>query len=804
MKRNIYFLLILIGWFVQGKAQQNMTLVSNFDFAEDANDIWGYVAPNATEYALIGLRNGLAVVNIANPTQPFLRDFIPGDNSTWRDIKTEGNFVYMIADEGNDGLLAIDMSLHDQVVALDYQYHKPVVTINGVTDTLQRGHNLYIDENGICYVAGSNLYNGAVVFFDVKTTPGIPNHIGQGHPEYAHDVYVRGDTMYSSDIYQGYFSVVDISNKTNPNILATQNTPFLFTHNAWLSDDGKTLFTTDERADAPVGAYDISDLNNIEELDAFRPPTTLNQGVIPHNVHVKGNYLVISHYSDGVIIVDATDPSNMVQTGQYDTYTAFGTGFEGCWGAYPFLPSGLLLASDISTGLYVLDPTYTRASYLQGMVSDASNGNALEGVKIVTAGQGAGLTTYSDVSGNYSSGFAAPGTLDVTFSKSTYESKTVTVTVMNGQVTMEDVQLTPLIPFTMNGTVVEDGMNTPIPNAKVTIYNNDLEYNATTDASGNFTIPSFYEGSFTAIAGNWGHKTVEFSNQFYNSVNSSIQFELGTGYEDHFAVDLGWTVSGTATSGMFVLETPVDVQGPFPSSDIITDIGKKAYITGNNPNLIDNNVNGGNTRITSPTFDLSGYVDPYVRYYSYSFSINFSDSIPFPFPQGDDTLKVMLSNGNTTVVVEEFPGYSFPSSWSNSNIRVADYLTPTSTMQLIFDASDYPTTNQDVTVAGIDYFRVTEEGMIGNENLLEERIDFNVFPNPFTRETVLALPANFKADEFRVEVYNALGQNVETQSISSKRDVVSVGSSLEAGIYFVKLLTDEKEWGAVRVVKASN
>jgi len=798
MKRNFYFLFILLGWLIQGKAQQNITQLSNFDFAQDANDIWGYVAPDSTEYALIGLRNGLAVVNIANPTQPFLRDFIPGDNSTWRDIKTEGEFVYVIADEGNDGLLAIDMTLHDQVVALGSQYHKPVVTINGITDTLQRGHNIYIDENGICYMAGSNLYNGAVVFFDVRTTPGTPNHIGQGHNEYAHDVFVRGDTMYSSDIYQGYFSVVDIADKTNPLILATQNTPFQFTHNAWLSDDGKTLFTTDERGDAPVASYDISDLSDVKELDAFRPPSTLGQGVIPHNVHVKGDYLVISHYSDGIIVVDATNPANMVQTGQYDTYTSFGTGFEGCWGAYPFLPSGLILASDITSGLYVLDPTYTRASYLEGLVTDASNGTSLDDVKV--SPQGSTITTFSDASGNYKTGFATSGTIDVVFSKSTYESRTVTVTLVNGQLTTENVQLTPLVPFTMTGTVIDDVTNSPIPNAKVTIYNNDLEYDATTDVTGTFTMPTFYEGDFTAIAAHWGHKTVE-TNQFLNSVNNSLQFKLVVGYEDHFAVDLGWTVSGTATTGMFVRDFPVETPGPFPSSDVILDIGRKAFVTGTDPTLF-NNVNGGNTVLTSPVFDLSGYTDPHVRYYSYSASVHFADTIPFPFPQGDDTLKVMLSNGTTTVTIEEFPGYSFPANWYNSNIRVADFLTPTSTMQIIFETSDYPSSLEDVTVAGIDYFRVTEEGIIGNEDLPKERVDFKVFPNPFSEETILALPDNFEANAFSVEVYNALGQLIETQFITDKLDVISVGASLDAGIYFVKLVTDDKEWGAVRVVKA--
>ena len=46
------------------------------------------------------------------------------------------------------------------------------------------------------------------------------------------------------------------------------------------------------------------------------------------------------------------NPSNFAW---YDTFenTEY-DGYNGCWGAYPFLPSGNLLASDIQNGLFVL------------------------------------------------------------------------------------------------------------------------------------------------------------------------------------------------------------------------------------------------------------------------------------------------------------------------------------------------------------------------------------------------------------------------------------------------------------------
>lgn len=795
---KFYLLLFLFGVLTNSKAQQNMTLLSNFDFGEDANDIWGYEAPDGTEYALIGLNGGLGIMDLSDPATPLLRDYIPGASSVWRDIKTWGEYIYVVADEGSDGLLVVDMSNHDQPVALNFQYLRPELTINGITDTLNRAHNIYIDENGVAYIAGSNLNDGGMLFFDVDVTSGVPNFLGPGPAVYSHDVFVRGDTMYSSDIYFGYFSVVDVSDKMNPVILSTQNTPFLFSHNTWLSDDGNTLYTTDELEDAPVGAYDISDLSDITKLDEFRPPATIGQGVIPHNVHVKGDYLVISHYTDGVVIVDATDPSNLVQVGQYDTYTGFGQGFEGCWGAYPFFQSGKVLASDINTGLYVFDVNYVRAAYLRGVVTDASNGNLLNDVKVVL--NGADITEYTDINGDYSTGLAESATLTATFSKSTYESKTINVSVTSGQVTMEDVQLIPLIPFTMTGKVIDGSTGLPVTNSKVNINNPDLNYDAVTDMNGDFNMPMFYEGEFSVYGGKWTYKTTELTGNAFDATTNYIEIELEKGIEDPFALDLGWTISGDATNGVWELGRPIAVQAPVPATDIFNDAGVNAYLTGIDPDLIMSNVSGGTTRLTSPVFDLTTYQDPWVRYYSYFFSVYF-DGYNFPPPAGDDSLRVYLSNGTDEVLLETFTEFDFPSSWLNSGFRVLDHITPTSTMQISFETADLPSTSNDITMAGIDYFRVTEEATTDVTNVFDEQPDFTVFPNPFSKETLISLDESMKDKAYTLEVYNNLGQRVFEQQVNNQNNLISVGNTLDAGVYFVKLVSDDDELGTVRVVK---
>ena len=55
-----------------------------------ANDSWGWTDPDSgKEYALVGLNNGTAFVDITDPVNPLLLGKLPThtDNSTWRDVK---------------------------------------------------------------------------------------------------------------------------------------------------------------------------------------------------------------------------------------------------------------------------------------------------------------------------------------------------------------------------------------------------------------------------------------------------------------------------------------------------------------------------------------------------------------------------------------------------------------------------------------------------------------------------------------------------------------------------------------------
>ena len=425
-----FYLLFSIISALQISAQTNITLNSVTHPGETSSDVWGFVDSNGIEYAVLGTRNTTKVYSLEDPNNPILRKTVNGANSIWRDMKSYGNYIYSIADQGSNGLLVIDMSLAPTTIT--HSWYAPSLNINGQVGPLRRCHNLFVDEDGLIYLSGCSNANHGVIIMDVENNPTDPPLVGFADLNYSHDIYVRDSFLYTSEIFQGVFGVYNISNPAAPSLVVTESTPFDFTHNSWLSDDSQTLFTTDEKANAYVASYDISDLGNISLLDRYRPQHSLGTGVIPHNVHVLNDYLVISYYSDGVIIVDAAQPDNLIEVGIYDTYTGAGTSYNGCWGAYPFLPSGKILASDGTSGLFVLSPTYKRASYLRGMVLDINTNAPIfnANIEIINAQLN---QAKSDFDGEFATGIGDAGVYDVVVSHPSYPSDTLSVFLENGE-----------------------------------------------------------------------------------------------------------------------------------------------------------------------------------------------------------------------------------------------------------------------------------------------------------------------------------------------------------------------------------
>lgn len=363
--------------------QTNMSLLSQQDLHGNAYaNIWGYVDSAGREYALLACQTGTAIVDISNPTQPVEIDYVSAPSSSWHEIQVWDEYAYVVS-EGGRGMQIIYLGQLPDTAYLIKEYYWS-------GSSSDRAHTLQV-RDGFAYLTGGNVTAGqsgnagGVRVLDLSD-PTDPISVGTWDSLYVHDCYVRNDTIYAACIYDGLVSILDARSKSSIRTVVTHGYPNGFTHNVALSDNGQMMMTTDETSSPPgmLRLWDISTVRdgipnntNITQLGSFG--TT----AIVHNVYAKGRYAFASYYTEGVRIWDVTNPSAPNLTGHYDTYGANNSaGFNGAWGVYPFFPSGNIVVSDISSGLFVIGFTQKEIGSVTGTVTDQMTGLPIQGVKL--------------------------------------------------------------------------------------------------------------------------------------------------------------------------------------------------------------------------------------------------------------------------------------------------------------------------------------------------------------------------------------------------------------------------------------
>ena len=798
MKHLIALFLFAIS-VVSTHAQLNMEFRSSIAYTQEANDIWGYVDGNQREYALVGLNMGVSIIDVTFPDNPVELGIAEGPGSTWRDIKTWGTYAYVTVDRldaNNDvgpGVLVIDLSgLPSPITSDDYYYIKPTLP-NGQEITVC--HNIYIDEFGFAYITGCNetpqaqVNAGGPIIYDLKPTPGQMEYVGQTPPVYAHDVYTINNKLYTSDIYNGAFSIYDVSDKANLQLLGSQNTPFAFTHNVWISDDETIAYTTDEKANAPVGAYDVSDPNNIEELFQFRPIETVGEGVIPHNVHVWDDYLIISYYSDGCIIVDASEPDHLIEVGNFDTYIPANQGFNGAWGAYPYLPSGTVLVSDIGSGLYVLTPTYKRAARLKGTVLDSITGFPVVGAEILITSTQANYAE-SNFQGDYKTGVAEAGDYEVTFTKAGYFDKTINVNLANGQILDIETILVPKGIF--SGSVIHAADGSSIKDAQLLFTAGTEIIEGKTNNDGDFRV-AIEPGTYNLIVGAWGFQYQEIP--VIVTDGGELVIEMEPGYEDNFALDLGWKIETDASTGEWERAEPIGtirngVQAN-PELDLQDDISDKCYTTGNGGgNAPDDDIDGGSTFLTSAEIDLSEIENPTLNF-SYWWYEGGGNTEP------NDGLEAYLIQDGQKTLVATFEDLI---QWTEASFTISDFVDATGIIQVEFHA--YDQSPGHLAEAAIDGFSIQGTYLNSGVNELSTDDFIELAPNPFS-DQILVTYEN-EGTLTSMNIINLNGQLIENIELEKGTNSIQIGAQLEAGIYFVQVVSNEKSYSPSKIVKLGN
>ena len=310
-------------------------------------DVYGVVI-NGGEYAVIGSTMGTHIIDVTDPTQCYEAAFVAGAQQfsvTHRDYFSMDNYLYGVCDQGTSTLQIIDLTNLPNSVSLVYNSDSLIST----------SHNMFID------TLNRKLYstNGDVLDISNPTHPTFLFNMGFS----CHDLYVENDTGYFNCGGNG-LQIYEMTTNSPQYVGSLTSYPDQGgNHSGWKKDNIYTL--ADENHGYSLKVIDVSDLNNIQVIALFN--SDVDPSSIPHNLIIRDNFVYVSYYHDGLQIFDISNPNNPIKAGYYDTYLPDNhNGFAGNWGVDPLLPSGIILASDVQSGLFVLEFDYNEQSICNG------------------------------------------------------------------------------------------------------------------------------------------------------------------------------------------------------------------------------------------------------------------------------------------------------------------------------------------------------------------------------------------------------------------------------------------------------
>ena len=391
--------------------------------AQQGNDSWGWTDPqNGKEYALVGLDNGTAFIDVSDPVNPVYLGKLPThtQNSTWRDIKTYNNHAFIVSEASNHGMQVFDLTRLRDV-------SNPPETFDEDAHYSGFGsaHNVIINEDsGYAYGVGTSTFNGGPHFVDISDPTNPTPAGGYSDDSYSHDAqvvtYSGPDTEHlGKEILIGSneneIAIVDITNKNNPIGLSTISYSNVeYTHQGWFTEDHRYFIVGDEIDEINVGfntrtiIFDFEDLDNPSFHFEYEGPTE----AIDHNGYVKGDKYYLSNYRAGMRVLDISQigNENITEIGFFDTYPdSDSANFDGAWNVYPFFASNNIVISDINRGFFLVrEPSIGQDTGVVAITSPVT-GSGLSDSEVVTIEiQNFGGTTQTSIPVFYSLDGAAP------------------------------------------------------------------------------------------------------------------------------------------------------------------------------------------------------------------------------------------------------------------------------------------------------------------------------------------------------------------------------------------------------------
>jgi choice-of-anchor B domain-containing protein len=357
------------------------------------SDIWGWTDPlDGKEYAMLGMSNSTAFVDITDPVNPVFLGRIESaaGNNVWRDVKVYNNHAFIVADGvGAHGMQVFDLTTLRDGVDPDLTYNGSQVlqyTGDGGAGDLVLGscHNIVINETeGVAYLVGCNSANGGgPIFLDI-TDPNNPSTLGDYTTGgYSHDAqvitYNGPDSDYTGQqIYIGSNGnsnkvvILDVTDKANIIAINEFSYPQIsYAHQGWFTEDQRYFILGDETDEQDFGIQTKTLVFDFNDLDAdFSDPALLNTytgptNAVDHNGYVKGDEFFLANYSAGLRVLDVptlTSPNNAnAEIGYFDTFPSNNNAsFGGAWSIYPYFASGNIIISDRQSGLIIVRKSNT-------------------------------------------------------------------------------------------------------------------------------------------------------------------------------------------------------------------------------------------------------------------------------------------------------------------------------------------------------------------------------------------------------------------------------------------------------------
>ena len=379
-----------VGGFAGGYPCSNIDLleflpVSGFA-ASSTNSLWGWTDPvTGHEIVLLGLDNGTAFIDIADPENPLYLGKLPTHagtgSSTWRDVRAYQNHAYIVSDQnGAHGMQVFDLSQLRNVVTPPVTFSE-TAHYNKVNNT----HTLSINEStGYAYLVGTTQAGGAAIpcggnlHMVSLADPAAPAFVGCWNDGgYIHEnqcfVYHGPDTAYTGHeiclAARGSahnLDILDVTDKGAPIRLDSLHyNSSGYSHQAWFTDDHRYILLNDELDEQNDGIptrtwiFDAADLDNL----VLAGPNGYFDHATPaidHNLYVRGNFVFESNYKAGLRILRLTDlaQASLTEIGYFDVFPSSDSpSFDGTWNNYPFFASGVVPVTHITQGLFLLRPT---------------------------------------------------------------------------------------------------------------------------------------------------------------------------------------------------------------------------------------------------------------------------------------------------------------------------------------------------------------------------------------------------------------------------------------------------------------